>query len=56
MNKLCPWNLWAGQYKDTGEITPVIWLNKKVARFNLGPHMRVIQVEIRLVAKKRKKK
>ena len=49
----CPWRLWAGVYKDTGEISPNIWLNKNTARYNLGPHMKVMEVEI--VLKRRKK-
>ena len=44
VNGKCPLRLWAGAYKDTGEITPQVWLNKNTARYNLGPHMRVVEV------------
>ena len=44
----CKYKLWAGQWKDTGELTPQVWLRKATARYNLGPHMKIVQVEIKV--------
>mgnify|MGYP001369080107 CR=1 FL=1 len=54
--RACKFRLWSGVYKDTGEIAPNIWLNKKTARYNLGPHMRVIEVKLCPIQPKRRKK
>jgi len=46
--------LWAGLYKGTDEIATTIFHRKDTAKASLGPHMKVIEVEIRPVRSKRK--